>query len=190
MKKLFVPKGAPGYIAAQKKYTLIRTIIYFALSLAIFVAGYFTTKTRVNLLTVVAILGCLPASKSLVNTIMFFRAQGCSGAVVQQVTKQAGGLPVLFDLFLTSYDKNFQISCLTVKGHNIVALTESAKTDTVRAEEHILECLKTDGHKGYTVKVFDSAEKFMNRIDQMSQTAAEEAGDKDTVFHTLCSVSL
>ena len=60
-------KGNYGYIKAKRNRVIIRTIIFFAISLAIFVAGYITTGTRKNLFTIVAVLGCLPACKSLVN---------------------------------------------------------------------------------------------------------------------------
>ena len=63
-------KGTENYLKTQKKYELLRTILYFGISLSLLIAGWVTTKSRANLLTIVAILGCLPASKSLVSTIM------------------------------------------------------------------------------------------------------------------------
>ena len=66
-----VQKGQYGYLSYKKKFSAIVTIGMFALSLAIFIMGYVTTKTNANLLTVVAVLGCLPASKSAVSMLMF-----------------------------------------------------------------------------------------------------------------------
>ena len=57
-------KGSYLYLDTQKKYEIARTIIYFAISFAIFFAGYSLTGTKKNLLTIVAVLGMLPASKS------------------------------------------------------------------------------------------------------------------------------
>lgn len=183
-------KGSFGYIEAQKKFTLVRTVIYFALSLSIFFMGYATTKSRMNLLTVVAVLGCLPASKSMVNMIMFFRASGCSLKAYDAISKRSEGLAVYYDLFMTSYQKNFQLSCLVIKGHNIVALTESERTDAAGAEKHIEESLKLGGYKGYTVKVFEGCEKFLNRLEQMGQTEEIEPGNKAEVIDTMLSISL
>lgn len=183
-------KGAFGYIEAQKKYTLIRTVVYFALSLSIFFMGYATTGTRKNLLTVVAVLGCLPASKSMVNMIMFFRAKGCSEELHEAILKKAEGLDVFYDLFMTSYQKNFPLSCLVIKGHNIVALSESEKTDAAEAQKHIEESLKLDGYKGYTIKVFKESEKYLYRLEQMKQTEELEPGNKAQVIGTLLSISL
>ena len=65
-------KGSCGYIQYQKKKRLVVTFILFLIPLAIYATGYIQTKTRLNLFTVVAILGCLPACKSLVGLIMIF----------------------------------------------------------------------------------------------------------------------
>ena len=64
-------KGTENYLNTQKKYEILRTILYFAISATLFIAGYLQTKTKVNLLTVVAVLGCLPASKSTVSSKLF-----------------------------------------------------------------------------------------------------------------------
>ena len=55
MKK--IQKGKPGYLNYKRKVEILRTVIYFAIVLAIFALGYWQTHTRLNLLTVVAILG-------------------------------------------------------------------------------------------------------------------------------------
>lgn len=68
--KLLTPKGAYGYLENRKIYTALRTVLFFLLCVGIYLAGYLTTGTNRNLLTVVAILGCLPACKSAVNFII------------------------------------------------------------------------------------------------------------------------
>ena len=44
-------KGTRNYLSSQKKYEIIRTVIYFFIPLSLFAAGYITTHTRNNLLT-------------------------------------------------------------------------------------------------------------------------------------------
>ena len=63
-------KGTSGYLRTQKNYEILRTVLYFAISLSLFIAGRVTTGSRENLLTIVAVLGCLPACKSLVENIL------------------------------------------------------------------------------------------------------------------------
>ena len=50
-----VQKGMFGYLSNRKKTSALVTFGMFALSLAIFIMGYVTTKTNANYLTVVAV---------------------------------------------------------------------------------------------------------------------------------------
>ena len=73
-------KGEYGYIHSQKiKRTLI-TIVMFAIPITIFITGLIITKTRLNMFTFVAIMGCLPASRSATGLammlMMIWRPQG------------------------------------------------------------------------------------------------------------------
>ena len=56
-------KGTYLYLDTQKKYEIAKTAILYSLSVAIFLTGYISTGTKKNLLTIVAVLGVLPASK-------------------------------------------------------------------------------------------------------------------------------
>ena len=84
-----IEKGTPGYLDYKKKVEIIRTVIYFLLVAAIFTLGYVQTKTRSNLLTVVAILGCLPAAKALVGVITRFPYASVDQKLVHEVDTKA-----------------------------------------------------------------------------------------------------
>ncbi len=64
-----IEKGQPGYIKAHKTKYLIWTIGEFGIVIALVVLGYIQTGTRLNLFTIVAIVGCLPAAKMSVELI-------------------------------------------------------------------------------------------------------------------------
>ena len=65
-----IKKGRPGYINARKKRYLIISLIEFAVVIGILLFGYAQTGTKMNLFTVAAILGCLPACKMMVEFIV------------------------------------------------------------------------------------------------------------------------
>jgi len=117
-------KGTRNYLKTQKGYEILRTVIYFAISLSLFIAGYVATKDRMNLLTVVAVLGCLPASKSAVDMIMYLRYKGCSFENAKKIEEHAEGLQGLFDMVFTSYTRNYQVAHMVVKGKTICGFTE------------------------------------------------------------------
>ena len=197
-----ITKGQYGYIAYQKKFTLIRTLIYFALCAAVFIIGFVTTGTRRNLLTIVAVLGCLPAAKSLVNTIMFMRAKGCdpdTHDLIEKAMEKAGsaseesgkGIGTAYDLYMTSYNTNYPISHLAVCGNMITGLIPGAGTDVTNAcEKHMEEQLKMGGISGMTIKIFGDTPKYVARLEKLGELEAAEHSAPVSVLDTLRSISL
>ena len=51
-----VKQGDYEYFNKKRQKETIKTLIYFGISLSLFVAGYAATKTKANLLTIVAVL--------------------------------------------------------------------------------------------------------------------------------------
>ena len=158
---------------------ILRTILYFALSLAIFAAGYLTTHDRKNLLTVVAVLGLLPASKSLVNMIMFLKAKGCSQNAFAAISPFDQHLFPQYDLYITSYQKNFAISHMIVEDKVILGYTESVKCDCRACEEHLLTMLKQSGFKDMTIKISDKLETYCEQLRKMNEKEQDNHPEKD-----------
>ncbi len=192
LKRLFsssFAKGTENYLNTQKKYEILRTILYFAVSASLFIAGYLQTKTKVNLLTVVAVLGCLPASKSAVNAIMFLRFQSCSSACASEIKNHCGSLKGLFDCVFTSYKKNYCVSHLAVRDNTVCGFTENDKFEDNEFYKHIQDILKMEGHKEVTVKIFHNLTKYTERLEQMNALEEDEAKTQ-AIIETLKSVML
>lgn len=182
-------KGAKGYLNSQKKYEVMRTVLYFGISLCLFIAGWVTTKTRLNLLTIVAVLGCLPASKSLVGMIMFMRFHSCPEAVSEKIESHVGELYGMYDLVFTSYDKNYQVDHVVVKGNTVCGFAGSEKFDEQGFYKHIDGILKADSYKDVSVKVFGDIRKYVDRLEQMKELDANEESTEG-IARTLRSVAL
>lgn len=183
-------KGCFGYLKIQRKKEIIKTILFFALSAAIFLMGYFSTGGKTNLLTVVAVLGCLPASKSMVSMIMYLKAGLCSQECYEKLMPYTEGTRMLYDLYLTSYQKNFQISAMAVKNNVVCGYTEDAKCDVLAAEKHIASILSQNGYDNLTVKIFSDLEKFKERLFQLQKTAEKKEEKEEAVATVLLDVSL
>lgn len=182
-------KGTRDYIDTQKKYEILRTLLYFGISISLFAAGYIQTGRKTNLLTVVAILGCLPASKSAVSVIMFLRFKSCGAEAAARIEEHCQGLRSLYDMVFTSYQKNYVVSHLAVKGNTVCGYSE--KPDFLENEfyKHIDNILKMDGLKDVTVKIFTDMKKYTDRLEQMKELEADE-GRTEAVINTLKSVAL
>lgn len=183
-------KGTYGYLENHKAYTAIRTLIYFLLCTGLYVMGYVTTGSNKNLLTVVAVLGCLPACKSLVNLIMFLKAGGCSRELMQRVREYDESLITFYDLYFTSYQKNYAISHMALKGNVLCGMTENPKCDVNEAEKHLEQMLTQEGIKNITVKIFANADKYVDRLSQLKNLETEEHKNRDGIINLLYSISL
>lgn len=166
-------KGTRNYINSQKKYEIIRTLLYFGISASLFIAGYVATKTKMNYLTVVAVVGCLPACKSLIGAIMFLRFKSCSKEVCKQLDEISHDLTELYDMVFTSYDKNYVVSHMVIAGNTVCGYTETKEFPEKEFQTHITNILKMDGHKNVTVKIFKDLDKYLDRIVQLNESGAD-----------------
>ena len=190
MKSLPV-KGSYGYIAQKKKAEVCKTILLFFIPLALFFAGLIAAKSRVNLLTIVAVLGMLPASKSAVLMIMYLKGHGISEADYCQYESLMKGLTNSYDNIFTTYEKTYEIPSLVVRGGNICGVS-AKKYDTIaELEKHITTCVKQEGYQ-VNVKFFEKKETYMERLKSIAQL---EETDKDiqkdlAVLQVLHDISL
>jgi len=182
-------KGTRNYIDSQKKFEILRTLLYFALPVGLFITGYITTKTKVNLLTIVAVVGFLPASKSLVGAIMFLRYKSCPADAATQISAAVGELHELYDMIFTSYQKNYVVYHLVVHGNNICGYSDQIDFPEKEFQVHISNILKMDGHKNYSVKIFTNLQKYTDRLIQLNQLDVENK-NVTAIMDTLKSVAL
>lgn len=182
-------KGSRDYIRTQRVYEILRTVLYFGISLSLFAAGYIATGDKLNLLTVAAVLGCLPASKSAVNMIMFLRYKGLSQETAAELALCEGNLSCLYDMVFTSYSKTFEVGHLAVKGNTVCGYSEKRDFPEREFQTHLEPILKADNHKNVTVKIFTDLEKYKERLRQL-QALETEQGNTEGIVQTLKSVVL
>lgn len=188
MKK--IKKGMPGYLSHKKKIEIIRTVIYFGIVAAIFFLGYFQTKTRLNLLTVVAVVGCLPASKALVGVIVRLPYRSADRQIVSDLAEKAGHLTVCFDLVLTSSEKIMPVDCIVISGHTLFGYTHYGKAEPEQIEKHIRSILAENGINGFTVRILSDYKAFLARAEGLDHIAAVEKTDTVQEDKKICSMLL
>lgn len=192
LKRLFTTEGAKGtknYLNTQKKYEILRTVLYFSISLSLFAAGYIQTGEKANLLSIVAVLGCLPASKSMVGAVMFLRFKSCGETAAAAIEEHSAGLCCLYDMVFTSYKKNFVVSHMAVSENTVCGYAENPEFDENAFRQHMDTILKLDGHKDIVVKIFTDLPKYLQRLEQM-RGAAAPSDTASALISTLKSVAL
>lgn len=114
-----IQKGDAGYLRRRKRLLILEAVVSFGLVAALVIAGYVTTKTKLNLLTVVAVLGCLPASRILVNLIMVMPHDSIDEATELEISAVTEELTVAYDLVITSEKKAMPIAAVAIYNNTI-----------------------------------------------------------------------
>ena len=179
-------KGEFGYIRNGRIKECFKSVIMLAISIALYFAGIKATGSNKNVLTYVAILGCLPAAKFMVNFVMFTKAKGCSKELKERFDNE-NVVPTFYDCFLTTYKVNYPVSALYYNKSTLIGIAES-EIDAEACENHIKESLKTAGFE-ITVKIFMDPDKFISRYKELSSLSAYN-GDNTFLFDNILNLSL
>lgn len=192
MKKL--KKGRPGYIEARKRRYLLWAILEFAVVIAVFAIGYLQTESRLNVLTVVAVVGCLPASKMLVEFIVMVPFKGIDPEQYQEITDKAPLLITAYDLLLTCSEKLMSVEAVVISEHVVCGYTSNGKTDEKAVAEHIKELLESQNYEKMTIKIFHDYKAFLSRaegLNNMASVSGAEPGRREKAIRTkILSVSM
>lgn len=192
MNQILVPKGCYGFLNNRKIYTILRTVFFFAVSVSLYIAGIVKTGSNRNLLTIVAVLCCLPACKSAVNCILFLLARGCSEGLHQKLTvyDDNAGLMTFYDLYFTSYQKNYPISHMILKGSMLCGITENPSCSCSEAQKHLSQMFLQEGIKNVTVNIFSQEDKYIDRLGRLSDMQVEEHKERDGIINLLHTISI
>ncbi len=183
-------KNTYRYLDTQKKYEIIKTVLLFAVSISLFVGGYVATETRNNLLTVVAVLGCLPASKSLVNAIMFCRFHSTSEKVHQAVLPFDSCVETLYDLVFTTQKVNYCVAHACLIGQELVLYTEDKKLDKKGLDAHLHDMLKKAGVQKVNIGIFTELKRYTDRVNTLMNSEREAYPDSALLMESLKEISL
>lgn len=189
-----VTKGEAGYLRQRKIQLIIKTILEFGIVIALVALGFWQTKTKLNWLTLVAVLGCLPASKALVQVITIFPYASIAEETADQIKSKAAQLTTVFDLVITSEKKIMPIDSFAIWDNTICGYTSSQKVDAAYAGKYIKQMLSQNQYTKVSVKIFTDYTAFLARVEGMQNIAVVDQSDtkkkEATIAHILMNISL
>lgn len=163
-----VSKGERGYFQSEKKRRLLITALLFAVPLFIFFTSWIYHKTRMTVWTVVAIVGCLPACRSMVNLIMILKCRSLDTELYQKISSHQGKLDMAYEMYMTFYEKSAYIDAVAVCGNTVAAYSSDPKIDASYMETNAQKLIRKNGYKA-TVKIFTDLRPFLERLDSMNE---------------------
>ena len=191
-------KGEWGYIDYQRIRVMLITLVLYVCAVGLYLLGYLSLHTNKSIWSVLAILAVLPASKSMVNLIMFLRFRSLDRAVYDEFNKAAGDAPALYEAPYTTYEKTYFVDALMCRNNTVTVCylgkpsrKSSHDKDLKALSDHLATVLKNDGFNDCTIKIYDSVKDFTSRLIKINEgmEVKDEARDK-AIIGTLRSVVL
>lgn len=183
-------KGEAGYLLSRKRQLILKAVLEFGIVAALLILGITQTKTRANLLTVVAILGCLPASKVLVQLISIFPYKSIEQEKYREISEKSDCLLAVYDTVVTSQEKILPIDCMVVCDNMICGYAHNSKTDPEYAGKHIKQMLSQNGYTQMTVKLFADYVKFITRVEGLNNIRKVEKKETTPKEEQVCNLLL
>ena len=167
-KKKHPVKGDYGYYSYEKKRRIAIVAFLFGICLLIFFTGLIMTGTRKNLLTLVAILGVLPAAKWATSMIMILLKKPVDRNVYEVTEQIAGELTHGYELCVTAYEGRLSLDAVVVCGNSIAAYSSAEKGRFEFMETHIRKILHGNGLGNPAFKIFRRFDQYKERISQLA----------------------
>lgn len=173
MKGRKVFKGTYGYLDKNKIRQWQKAAAMLAVPVIILIAAWIIKGTRMNVMTVVAIVGSLPGCNQIVHAIMASRYHSIEKELYEETEQARGERLALYENVFTSYEKNFYVDCIVISGREIVGYTSDKKAEPKAAAEHIRKILKDNSYKE-DVKILTEKKAFLDRVRSLASSETEE----------------
>lgn len=179
-RKKRIRKGDFGYFSKEKKKRFLITLLMFAVPLFIFFSSWVYFDTRNTIWTVIAVVGCLPACKSMVSLIMILMRHPMDAKLYEKIRQHQGALTMSYEMYMTFYEKSAYIDAFAICGNTVVGYSSDAKIDSEFMAQQAQKIIRKNGYK-VDVKILKELKPYLERLDTMNKNKASlEEGIKFT----------
>lgn len=166
-------KGTFGYLDKNKVREWKKAVLMLSIPIIIFIISWVINETRMNVMTVVAILGSLPGCNQVVRAIMATRYHSIEKELYEATEQARGDRLALYENVFTSYDANYYVDCMVISGSDVVGYTSVKDMNTNNAAAHLRKIFKDNGFKE-NVKIFTERKAFLDRVRTFAGNVPEE----------------
>lgn len=166
-------KGTYGYMDRLKVQEWKKAAVMLAVPILVFLIGWAVMKTRLQIVTVIAIVGCLPGCNQVVHAIMASRYHSMDRALYEEVEAARDDRMALYENVFTTYDKNFVVDSIIISGRDVLGYSSDEKTDAKAAETHLTTILKQNSYK-QNVKIMKDKKAYLTRVKELASKEPEE----------------
>ncbi len=183
------PKGTFEYASYRKKIDICVMIIMFLLALGLYVIGRVSTGSNRNILTIVAVLGLLPACKMVVDVVMCFKVRQCDVTFKERIDSEVSALTGMYNMYFTSYDRNFMLAHLVITSDSVIGCSTAGSFDEKAFSAHLQDLLLKEGIKNVHIKVFTDEDKYITRLRELNLSDQDKSPNPD-IYRLIYNVTL
>lgn len=163
-----IQKGDFGYFKKERKRRIIITAILLGVPLFIFFTMWPYHGTRNTIWTVIAVVGCLPGCKSIVDLIMIAMRKPMDEKLYDQIRTHQGNLVMAYEMYMTFYEKSAYIDAIAICGNTVVGYSSDPKIDSAFMASEAQKLVRKNGYK-IDFKILKELNTFLERLDSMNQ---------------------
>lgn len=167
-KHKWAKKGEFGYFSDEKKRRILITSILFGVPLLIFFTSWLYLGSRMTVWTVITVVGCLPACKSMVSLIMILMRHPMEKELYEKIKAHEGRLVMSYEMYMTFYEKSAYIDALAVCGNSVVCYSSDPKLEVDFMTAEAQKIVRKNGYKA-DVKILKELRPFLERLDSMNE---------------------
>lgn len=190
-------KGKYGYIQHMRRKKAALSALLLLAVIIIYAGGFHHYGSNQNVFSIIAALCALPTAVSIVQLIMFLRAKPCSVEAHRQICEVFPENSGLWDLYLTSEKRNYQIShaAWSLSSRKLIGFTEDPACDVKAARHHLEQMFDKNGIRLNGIHISTSLNEYLRLLAQMDPAKDRngQPGESDAgqpVRSLLCAISL
>lgn len=173
-----VTKGHYGYLSYKKKIEIVKMLVILLGIVILLVAGYVTTHTRKNLLTVAAVVSVLPLANLLVPFLVILPFKGRPKEEYEEIKKTVGNGLLNTELVITAHnEKPFGVDYIYIHPDGVFCYSsqENLKADALK--KHLKTMI--EGHDLNTpiIYVSQNYKKYQRKLASLSPVNREDCDE-------------
>ena len=195
MRLLKIYKGMFQYINKKRIYETAKTAVLFAFAIGLYLIGYITLKTNKSFWSIFAVLSVLPAAKSAVNMIMFYKFRSTPLEDYTKIEGVRGKIPVVYDLIFTTAETSYLVKSAACYDSTVIMLMEpkaKKKQESMNdLKNHIAAAFERDNIKDFSIKIYSDLGDYCTRLKEMdSKLVKENDRSSDIAFALFNAITL
>lgn len=166
-----------GYIKHKRKYQLIKTLIWLAIIVILFITGIIINGTKNNICTVLASICALPFAKTAANFLMFLPYQPATKDLYSKVEQHNKNYIANYDCIFTSKEQVTPVQAIITTYNSICAYSNSQKVNIYGFENSLKDFMKQANHS-VTVNIYRDENQFLKRIDYINSNEQNQCTEE------------